>query len=83
MLSKERKIFKHIYNQRLDRLGELTKKTDYGDLKFVVQGTGSKTNFTEVEDHLVFLNSIRTNKITKEKTNLHEEFNKYQKKNKD
>ena len=66
MISKEREIFKNIYNERLDRIGELTKKINYDYLKFVTQSSGYGTDFTKVEDPVVFLNDIRTNKITQE-----------------
>ena len=29
LISKEREIFKNIYNERLDKIEELTKKIDY------------------------------------------------------
>ena len=35
-LSKEREIFKNIYNKRLDKIHQLSKTIDYGDLKKVV-----------------------------------------------
>ena len=41
-----KKIFKDIYNERLDRLEELTNKIDYNNLKFVVESTSTETDFT-------------------------------------
>ena len=35
LLSKEREIFKDIYNKRLDKIEELSNKIDYNDLKYV------------------------------------------------
>ena len=37
MISKERVLFNIIYNKRLDKIDELSKKTDYDDLKFIVK----------------------------------------------
>ena len=36
LLSKEREAFKNIYNKRFSEVDELSKKIDYGDLKFIV-----------------------------------------------
>ena len=63
LLSKEREIFKNIYNERLNRLEEFTKKINYDDLKFVAQSSVNETDLTQVEDLIVFSNNIRTNKI--------------------
>ena len=59
-----KKIFKDIYNERFDRLEELTKEIDYNDLNFVAECTGAETDFTNIENLIVFLNNIKTNKIT-------------------
>ena len=55
LLSKEREIFKNIYNQRFDKMDELSKKNDYGDLKFTVNITGLETDFSASNDPLTFL----------------------------
>ena len=36
LLSKEREIFKDIYNKRLDKIEELDNKIDYDNLKYVI-----------------------------------------------
>ena len=36
LLSKEREIFKDIYNKRLDKIEEMNNKIDYDDLDYVV-----------------------------------------------
>ena len=36
LLSKEREIFKNIYNERFDKIEELFKITDYDNLHFIV-----------------------------------------------
>ena len=71
-------MFKKTYNKRLDRIEESTKKIDYGDFKFFAQSNDNETDFTEIENPVVFLNNIKINKITIEQAkNLHEKFNKY------
>ena len=56
---------------------KLSKKRNYSDLKFVVQSAVKETDFTKVDDPIVFPNNIEKGKTTKEKTkNLQEEFNK-------
>ena len=47
MTSKERGIFKNLYNEDLDKIKELTKKINYGDLKFAVKRTGVETDFSD------------------------------------
>ena len=78
MLSKEREIFKDIYNKRLDNIDELSKTIDYGDLKFVISSSGKETNFSEIKDPVASLDSIRKHEIsTEEAQNKQEEFNRY------
>ena len=43
-LSKEKEISKNIYNKRLDRIEELTKKNNYDDLNFIVESSGDETS---------------------------------------
>ena len=40
LLSKEREIFKNIYNEKHNKIEELTKKIKYADLNFIVQSSG-------------------------------------------
>ena len=69
LISKERKTFKNICNERLDKIEELTKKINYDGLKFVVQSSGNETNFTRLKNLVDFLDDIRTNKIAFEEAN--------------
>ena len=59
---KEKEVFKNIYNEDLDKIEELTKKINYGDLKFAVEKTGVGTNFSEKKTQLVFLTILRETK---------------------
>ena len=45
LLSREREIFKDIYNKRLDKLEELNNKIDYNNLKYVILNNGSSYTF--------------------------------------
>ena len=63
LLSKERETFKNIYNERLNNTEGLTKKLNHDDLNFIVQSSGDETNFTKVDDPIVFLNDIKTGTI--------------------
>ena len=47
LLSKEREIFKNIYNERFDKIEELFRITDYDNLHFIVQSSGDETNFKQ------------------------------------
>ena len=68
MLSKEREIFKNIYNKRLTKIDELSTKIDYGDLKFIVNSTGLENDFSELKDPVAFLDSIKKREILIEET---------------
>ena len=47
LLSKEREIFKDIYNKRLDRIKELNNKIDYSNLEYTVYSRKEIFNFSE------------------------------------
>ena len=53
--SKEREIFRNIYNKRLDKIEELTKKIDGNDLIFTTLSTEETIDFTKKNDPLTFL----------------------------
>ena len=81
MLSKEIKIFKNIYNKRLDKIDELSKAFDYGDLKFMISSSGIETHFSELKDPVAFHDSIRKREISiEEARHKQEEFDRYLKK---
>ena len=67
LLSREREIFKDIYNKRLDKIEELNNKIDYNNLNYVVVGTGDKYSFDDLDDPLTFLNNIKKGEISMEK----------------
>ena len=45
LLSKEREIFKDIYNKRLDKIEELSNKIDYDNLQYVAVNSGKNMIF--------------------------------------
>ena len=66
LLSKEREIFKDIYNKRLDKIEELNNKIDYDNLNYVVARSGKKFDFGSTKDSITFLNDIKNGKISLE-----------------
>ena len=64
LLSRERKIFKDIYNKRLDKIEELNNKIDYYDLNYFVVGTVDKYSFDDLDHPLTLLNNIKKGKIS-------------------
>ena len=59
LLSKEREIFKDIYNKRLEEIEEINNKIEYNNLNYVVVGTGDEYNFNNLDDPITFLNNIK------------------------
>ena len=68
LISKEREIFKDIYNKRLDKLKQLNNKIDYDNLKYVVERSGDEYNFNKVKGPMTFLDDIKKGKISLEET---------------
>ena len=59
LLSREREIFKDIYNKRLDKIEELNNKIDYNNLKYVSVNNRLSYTSSKLEDPLTFLNEIK------------------------
>ena len=66
LLSKEREIFKDIYNKRLDRIEELNNKIDYDNLNYVVYSSKKIYNFSELKNSLTLLDEIKKGEMTLE-----------------
>ena len=78
LLSREREIFKNIYNKRVDKIKELSKKIDYNNLKYAVISTGEESEFDKSEDHVLFLNDIKKGRISLEEVkNLQHDYENY------
>ena len=63
LLSKEREIFKDIYNKRLDRIEELNNKIDYDNLKYPIYATKDLLDFSELTDPLTLLDKIKKGEL--------------------
>ena len=64
LLSKEREIFKDIYNKRLDKIEELNNKIDYNDLEYAVYRSKRIYNFSELTDPQTLLDEIKKGEIS-------------------
>ena len=67
LISKEREIFKDIYNKRLDKIEELNNEIDYDNLDYAVASSGKKFDFGSLKDPIAFLNDIKKGKISLQK----------------
>ena len=70
LLSREREIFKDIYNKRLDKIEELSNKIDYNNLKYVSVNNRTSYNFSELEDPLTLLNDIKKGETSLEEAKV-------------
>ena len=78
LLSREREIFKNMYNKRLDKIEELRKKIDYNNLKYTVRSSGEEFEFDKSEDPVLFLNDSKKGKISLEEAkSLQQDYEKY------
>ena len=76
--SKERGIFKNIYNKKLDKIEELSKKIDGDNLVHTIISTGKTNDFTKKDDPLTLLNKIKKREIiTEEAKESQKDFDKY------
>ena len=64
LLSKERKIFKDIYNKKLDKIEELDNKIDYNNLKYFIVNSGKTYDFSTLKDPISLLEAIKKGTIT-------------------
>ena len=66
LLSKEREIFKDIYNKRLDKIEELNDKIDYDNLQYIIYSKKQIINFSELKSPLTLLDEIKKGEMTLE-----------------
>ena len=66
LLSREREIFKDIYNKRHDKTEELSNKIDYNNLKYVTINNNTTHNFSDITDPINFLNESKNGKVSLE-----------------
>ena len=62
LISKERKIFKDIYNDGLNQTERASNDIDYNDLKYTVLSNGDEYQFDQIEDPITLLNNIKKGK---------------------
>ena len=78
LFSKEREIFKDIYNKKLDEIEEMNNKIDYNDLEYVVLSNDMAYNFSVEKDPISLLNDIKSGKTTlKEAKDAQENYRYY------
>ena len=69
---------RNTYNERLDKIEELTKKINFDNLKYFTERSGIETDFSAKDDPITFFNNIKTNKTTIEEAKAsQEDFSKY------
>ena len=64
LFSKEREIFKNIFNKRLNKIEEMNNKIDYDDLDYVILSKDMEYNFSIEKDPISLLNDIKEGKTT-------------------
>ena len=66
LLSKDREIFKDIYNKRLDKIEEMNNEIDYDDLDYVVLSSDMECKFSVERDPISLLNAIKKGEMSLE-----------------
>ena len=78
LISKEREIFRDIYNDRLDQIQNASHNINYDNLSYKVMRSGDEYKFDGLKDPLVPLDNIKKGKILiQEAKNTQKEYNKY------
>ena len=78
LFSKEREIFKDIYNKKLDEIDEMNNKIDYNDLEYVDLSNDMAYNFSVEKDPISLLNDITSGKTSlKEAKDAQENYHHY------
>ena len=77
LISKEREIFKDIYNDRLEQTELANNDINYNNLNYEVITSGDEYQFDGLEYPLVLLKNIKKGKISVQKAkNIQKEYNK-------
>ena len=64
LFSKEREIFKDIFNKRLNKIEEMSNKIDYDDLDYVILSKDMEYNFSIEKYPISLLNAIKKGEIS-------------------
>ena len=62
LISKEREIFKNIYNKRLHKIEKLNREINYIDLELITESTDKKTDFSKKKVLQLFLMTLKQTK---------------------
>ena len=74
-------MFKNICDKRLDKIDELSKTVDDGELKSIISNSDTETDFSKSKDPVTSLDSTRKHEISiEEAQRKQKEFNRYLKK---
>ena len=77
-IQEKEKYFRNIYNKKLDKIEELSKKTDGNNSVYTIINTGKTIDFPKKDDPLTFLNKIKKGEITIEEVKeSQKDFDKY------
>ena len=78
IISKEREIFKDIYNKRLDKIEEMNNEIDYDDLDYVVLSSDKEYKFSTEKYLISLLNAIKKGEMSlDEAKNRQKDYLKY------
>ena len=78
LLSKEREVFKDIFNNRLDKIEEMNNEIDYDDLDYVVLSSDMEYKFYTEKDPISLLNAIKKGEMSLEEAkNRQKDYLKY------
>ena len=66
LLSKEREIFRDIYNKRLNEIEQMSNEINYDDLDYVVLSTDMEYKFSIEKDPISLLNAIKKGEMSLE-----------------
>ena len=77
LFSKEREIFKDIYNKKLDKIEEMNNKIDYDDIEYVVLSSNMAYNFSVEKYPISLLNDIKSGKTTLKEAKDAQESSRY------
>ena len=73
LLSKEREIFKDIFNKRLNRIKTMDNEINYNDLDYVIVSKDMEYNLSTEKDPISLFNAIKEGEITLEEAKNRQE----------
>ena len=73
LLSKEKEIFKDIFNKRLNKIKTMDNEINYNDLDYVIVSKDMEYNLSTEKDPISLFNAIKEGKITLEEAKNRQE----------